>query len=169
MVTREDQVEQSVQDYLRAGLEARGYMNAPNPVVKMRDAFPTPNERAEPLKTNVVAVGFNFDDGGRFVELGSDLTRRIYSIEFWTFGRTNGDGRNVAHTVRAIIEDADGGLIPLKDVGTDGQPVIDKLQIDDERRAAVARQIASEPRPWDLYVYTTTVRLIDWYYPSAVN
>jgi hypothetical protein len=38
MVTREDKIEQSVSEYIKAGLVDKGY---PESLVKVRDAFPT--------------------------------------------------------------------------------------------------------------------------------
>lgn len=162
MITREDQVEQSVTDYVRAGLVANGY-DADK--VEVRDSFPSPDERGKELTKTTVAVGFNFDDGGRHIELGSDLTVRVYTIEFWTFGIDQGYGRNVANVIRAILE-IGNYLIPLKDIGVEGQPVIDQLVIQDERGISVTRQLARDPRPWDRYVWTTILKVEDTYFPT---
>jgi hypothetical protein len=166
MIPREQQIQQSVQDFVRDQLTALGYI--PD-VVDLRDSFPTVEERATELKKTQVSLGFIMDPGGRLMELGTDLTQRTHSIEFWTFGVSHEHGENVAYTLRAITEDAPGGLIPLKDVGVEDQPVIDQLQLDDMRRPTVQRQISSDPRPWDMFVWTTVIRLIDTYYPSLVN
>jgi hypothetical protein len=165
MITREDQIEQSVQNFVKAGLIAAGYGTD---LVKVRDAFPTLEERATPMDVTNVAVGFNFDDGGRSIELGSDLKLRVYTVEFWTFGMTPQLGRNVANVIKTILED-NGYLVPLQDVGTAGHPVIDQLVIPDDRGITVARQINNDPRPWDMNVWTTIVKLEDTYYPSLVN
>lgn len=161
MVTREDKIEQSVSDHVRTGLESRGYI--PD-IVDLRESFPSMEERATEMTKTQVAIGFNFDDGGRLIELGSDLTERTYTIELWTFGLDRGEGRNVAHVIKAVIE-ATGG-VPLKDVAAEGQPTIDFLMLPESRAVAVTRQLANDPRPWDMFVYTTTVKLIDQYYPS---
>src|SRR6185295_10640168 len=101
-ITREDQIEQSVYDFLESNLRAKGYTEAK---VTLREAFPTVNERSQALPVTTIAIGFNFDDGGRQAELGSDLLQRVYTIEFWVFGTTPTLGRNVAHIVRAIFEE----------------------------------------------------------------
>jgi hypothetical protein len=160
MVTREDMVEQSVTDLVRAGIEASDLSSK----VHLRNAFPTEQERAQPLEITQLAVGFNFDDGGKLMELGSDLTERVYTITFWTFGTTATMGRTTANFVRQIVEKA--GLIPLKDIRAIGQPVIDQLTLPDRQAATVTRQIAANPRPWDLFVWTTVLKVIDQYYPS---
>jgi hypothetical protein len=164
VVTREQQVTQSVQDFVKAGLSDAGY----DGVVKIRDAFPTMDERSSELLQTTISLGFKFDDGGRLIELGSDLTMRQYTIEFWVFGRTSPEAENVANVIRAIVERA-GGLIPLKDIGAAGQPVIDQLMVDDSRAVTVTRQLASNPLNWDRFVFTTTVKVEDIYYPSLVT
>ncbi len=131
----------------------------------MRDAFPTADERASELEITTVATGFTFDDGGRSVELGSDLILRVYSIEFWTFGITPEWGQNVAHVIRSIFEEQ--YLMPLQDLRTVGAPVIDSLTVLEPRGIIITRQMANDPRPWDLHVWTTMVKLEDYYSPSA--
>jgi hypothetical protein len=162
MITREDQVEQSVQDFIKDGLQSRGYTPA---MVAVRDAFPSVNERATPLARTTVAIGFNFDDGGRRVEMGSELMERTYSIEFWVFGTTHTWGRNVAHVIRAIVEQSDH-LIPLKAIEQAGQPEITKLEVPDNQGVSVTRQVANDPEEWDRFVWTTMVKVEDTYMPS---
>ena len=164
MITREDAVEQSTFDFVKQELTTLNYLPG---VVTLRESFPTPTERATALAKTVVALGFNFDDGGKQIELGSDLTQFIHTVEIWVFGINTGVGRNVANVIRGILNGGDG-LIPLKDIGTDGQPVVDQLVLVDERGAVVARQVNADPRPWDMYVWTVTVRVEDTYNPSLV-
>lgn len=162
MITREDLVEQSVQDYVRVGLE---HLNYSPEIVNIREAFPSAEERAAEMTKSQLAIGFNFDDGGRLMELGSDLTERQYTIEFWTFGLTRTQGRNIAHVVRGILEAQ--GTIPLVDVGDNARPVIDRLLLPERRAVTVTRQVASNPRPWDMFVWTTKLIVNDQYSPSA--
>jgi hypothetical protein len=163
MITREDQVEQSVSDFVKDGLTTLDYV--PN-VVDVRDSFPTADERSKELRKTTVAVGFNFDDGGRHVELGSDLTLRIYTIEFWTFGTTPQQGRNIANVIRSLIEQS-GYLVPLKAIELPDRPIFDQLIVSDQRGVAVTRQLARDPRTWDRFVWTTTVKIEDTYFPAA--
>jgi hypothetical protein len=163
-ITREDQIEQSVYDFLEFSLRAKGYTEAK---VMLREAFPTVNERSQALPVTTIAIGFNFDDGGRQAEIGSDLIQRVYTIEFWVFGTTPTLGRNVAHMVRAIFEE--NYLVPIKDIGISGQPVIDQLPLLDERGVQVERQIAPDPHAWDTNVWTTTTRFEDYYSPALVE
>lgn len=164
MITREDMIEQSIEDFVKEGLVLNGYTDDK---VHVRDAFPSPDERSQPLVQTEVAIGFNFDDGGVNIELGSDLKLRKYTIEFWTFGLTQQQGRNVATVIRTLLEDE--GAVDLKDIGTTGRPVIDRLLLQDSPGISVTRQIAAQPRPWDRNVFTTTCRIEDTYYPSLVN
>lgn len=162
MITREDAVVQSVQNFVQTGLVALGYTADK---VFMRDAFPTQDERSEELDTTTVATGFNFDDGGKLAEMGSDLILRVYTVEFWTFGTTPEYGSNVAHVIRRILEE--DYLVPLQDIREAGSPVIDQLTVLEPRGVVVTRQIANDPRPWDMNVWTTTVKLEDFYSPQG--
>ena len=163
MIPRETKIEQSVSDHLRDHLVALGY--TPDRLA-IREAFPGLAERSTPLAKNTLAIGFDFDDGGRPVELGSDLTQRIYTMEFWTFGVSIAHARTIAATVKSIFEI--NPVVPLKDVGVEGQPVIDQIVVlDDVKRIIVQRQISTEPAAWDQFVYTTTVKFEDYYSPSA--
>lgn len=164
MITRFDQIEQSVQDFVKDGLLANSYTTE---LVAVRDSFPTPEERAAELERTTVACGFNFDDGGRQIELGSDLTMKVHTIEFWTFGIKPGQARNVAHVIEALVASS-GYSIPLKAIEQDGQPVIDYLVVPDQRGVSVTRQIAHSPRTWDRYVWSTIVKVEDTYFPSQL-
>lgn len=160
-ITREAMVRESAQEKVKSGLQLRGY--TPDKVL-VRPAFPTQEERATPLEITTVATGFHFDDGGTFVELGSDLTRRVCTVEFWTFGTGPEFGENVSNTIRAVFED--DYLLPLLDIRDKAKPVIDVLEILQPRGVTVQRQIPNDPRPWDMNVYTTTVKIEDFYSPS---
>lgn len=162
MITREEQVEQSVQDFVREGLVALGYTDDK---VHVRDSFPTMDERGKAMDTSQLSLGFNFDDGGRHVEMGTDLTQRVYTLEFWVFGVSGGAGRNVANVVRNVLEDTP--TIPLKDLSTDA--VVDQLIVLSEQGVRVQRQVATDPQPWDRHVFTTTVKVEDIYYPGQVG
>jgi hypothetical protein len=162
MIPRETNIQQSVQDHVKEHLTTLAYIPK---IIDFRDAFPSPDERATPLKKTVVAVGFNFDDGGRMVELGSDLTRRVYTTEFWVFGLTQDIGRNVANVIKEIFEAH--WVVQLRDYGTAGSPIFDQLVMLDERGVQVQRQVATDPHLWDMNVYTATVKFEDFYSPSA--
>lgn len=161
MITREQKIVQSTQDFVKDALSEANYWPQ---IVDIRDSFPTEQERSAELRKTAVATGFSFDDGGRKIEMGSDLTQRIHSVEFWTFATTATQGENIAHFIRSILEDS--GLIPLKDLAVDGAPIVDQLIIMDERGVRVERQFSRDPRPWDRYVWNTTVKIEDIYYPS---
>lgn len=162
MIPRETNIEQSITDHLNGFLELLGYDDT---VLLVREAFPSVDERSEPLLITTLATGFNFDDGGRMVELGSDLTQRVYTIEFWTFATSPGMGRNVANVVKEIFER--NHVVPLHDYGDPAAPIIDHLVMLQDRGVQVQRQIATDPRQWDVNVFTTTVKFEDFYSPSS--
>lgn len=161
MIPRETLIEQSVTDYLRTGLTGLGYDDS---VVLVREAFPGVEERSSPLLITTLAVGWSYDDGGRSAELGSDLTQRVYTTEFWTFGTSPNDGQNVANVVKHLFEQT--GVVPLNDYSKPGAPQFDSLVLMDERGVLVQRQISTDPLPWDLNVFTTTVKFEDFYFAS---
>lgn len=113
------------------------------------------------LTRNLVAAGFNFDDDGALAELGSSLTRRIYTIEFWVFGLTDTYARNLANVLKFAL-DVDG-TIPLKD---ESGAEIDRLLVDGV--TAHRQQAGGDPEPWQQFVWTTQVKIEDTYFASLV-
>lgn len=159
-ITREDLVEQSVQDYVREALFTRkGY---PADRVELLDAFPY-DKFDGGLDKNYVALGFNFDDQGQQAELGSDLKERNYSLEFFVFGVTAVWGRNLANAVKFASEY--DGIIPLYDYGDLAKPQIDALIVDGAR---AERQPINDPKPWERHVWVTTVVVQDIYHARLV-
>lgn len=161
MILREDMIEQSVQDMVRSGLAGFNYDDT---IVNIRDAFPTPGEREKPLTKTQLAVGFNFDDGGTPAEMGSNLTRFVHTIEFWTFAVNPRIGKQLANVIKHMLWGAQ--VVPLLDYNSadDPPPQIDALVV---LRCQVARQVNASARPWDQFVWTTTVRIEDTYYPGV--
>lgn len=155
-ITREDLVSQSVMDHAVAGIAARGY---PSDQVAFLESFPYTVPGA--LTKNLVATGFDFDDGGEQAELGSGLKRRVYTIEFFVFGMTNTYARNLANALKFTLEG--DGRIALKDVGQAGTPIIDYLIVEG---VSTHRQVVSDPEPWQEFIYTTTVHVHDEYYAA---
>jgi hypothetical protein len=154
-------IEESIQSYVKATLLAWDYDET---VVQVRESFPSVDERSQELAVTQLAIGFNFDNGGRPMELGSDLTMFVHTIELWVFGTDPDTGRNVANTVRRILY-SEERLVPLLDISQAGDPVIDQLIVE---TAAVQRQISRDPRPWDRFVWTCTAKVEDTYYPSLL-
>jgi hypothetical protein len=159
-VTREELVEQSVTDFLRYQIfTVREY---PADRVELREAF-IEDEFAGPLDKNYLAIGFNFDDGGHQLEMGSDLLERTYTIEVWVIGTSAHEGRNLANAVRDSMESE--GLVPLKDVAVAGAPIIDYLQVDPVR---TQRQPVPNPKAWQEYLWIVSITVVDSYYAREV-
>jgi hypothetical protein len=74
-LTREDFIVQSVEEYLKARLAARGYKKDDQFV--LLDSW-TGGKLPSPLGKTHIAAGFDFDDGGRAAEIGSSLMVRVY-------------------------------------------------------------------------------------------
>lgn len=159
MIPREELVEQSVTDYLRNQLfNVRDYTADK---VEILQAFEqTRFDQMDRMEKSYIAIGFSFDDGGRQAELGSDLKRRVYTIEFATFGANATWGRNLANIIVSALEF--DGTIPLKDVGGTGD-VIDTLLVDNVRAQRVP---VSKPRPWQEHLWATRVVVTDEYFAS---
>lgn len=161
MVTREQKIEQSVQDLVREMLFTR--FQYPTDKVELLDSFPY-NRFEGALDKTYVASGFNFDDGGEAGEMGSDLIHRIYTVELWIFGATALWGRNVANAVKAALEQE--STIALIDHGGTGTE-IDRLTIP-PRGLRTRHVSARDPRPWEQNVWVTTVNLEDYYSAELV-
>jgi hypothetical protein len=157
VVTREDLIAQSVFDYAKEGLRARGYDEGR---VAFIEAW---SQIAEPLEKNYVATGFDFDDEGEQAEMGSDLKRRLYTIQFFVFGQTLTLSRNIANALKFVLERE--GTIPLLQVDQAGRPEIDKLILDG---VSAERQVVPDPQPWQRFVYTTTLRVEDCYFAALI-
>lgn len=159
MVTREQLIEQSIQKFVRDGLfDDHGY---PSSQVEIMEAFP--KSRFEgPLDKNYLAAGFGFDDQGQNVEMGSDLTRRVYTVEWFVFAKTATWGRNLAHAVKFVLEA--GQTIPLLNVTEDGWPEIDRLVV----LGCNAEEVpVPDPTPAEENLWRTVVRVEDVYFPQA--
>lgn len=157
-IQREDMVEQSVQDYLRNMLfNVQGY---PEGQVGILDSF-TAEEFEGSLDKNYVAVGFNFDDGGDEAEVGSTLTRKLVTIEFFVLGRTSTWGRNLKNALVSSFEQ--DKRVPLLNIGDVAKPVIDYLPV---LNVTGSREPIPDPAPWQKYVWTVLLRLEDEYMVS---
>lgn len=157
MISREDFVTQSVQTFARTQIySVRGY--ATNKV-EFVEAFPF---ELKELDRNLIATGFNFDDDGEQGEMGSDLRRRVYTVDFWVFGVTNTYARNLANVLKFGL-DVDG-TIPLLNIAVTPPVEMDRLLV---LGVHAHRQIIPQPEPWQQFVWTTQVQVEDYYYASA--
>jgi hypothetical protein len=162
VIIREELLEYSLLQRIREGLPAFGFTLAgEGRDLDIREAFPTPEERSKELTITTLAFGFNIDDGGKPAELGSTLTEYTHTIMCWTFGLEPRFARRVAHSIKHILRGGDGTL-PLLDFNQVGDPAIDNLEV---LKAQVQHQMNASPRPWDQYVWTTSINVRDVYFP----
>lgn len=157
-ITREDYVTQSVAIFLQSLLESKGFGSD---VVELVNSFDTERFKEQPMKKTFVAVGFNFDDGGKEGELGSTLKRRLYTIEFFIIGKSDTWGKNVAQAVKFSLER--DGTIPLLDITQASKPEIDRLIVIS---ASAEHQPIAKPEPWQENIWTVHLRAEDFYDPS---
>lgn len=164
MISREQLVEQSVKEYIREQLfEVRGIDESQveildSPVERKTGALP------QPLEKNYAALGFHFDEGGVQAELGSDLKRRQYVIEFIVYGLSSTWAANLANIIRDSSE-VDNGRIPLLDFSKSGHPILDYLV---DASAISRRQVVDDPKPFEEYLWITLISVTDEYYSSLV-
>lgn len=158
MISREQIVVQSVESYVRDLLDSKGYTAAK---VELIDSFD--GIRGRKLDKTYVAAGFNFDTGGEGAEMGSDLTRRQYTIEFFIFGQTLTWARNVSSVLKFGLQAEGTDTLPLLNLETGA--VVDYLEVDG---ATTERQPIPEPEPWQEFVYTCHLKVTDTYYASLV-
>jgi hypothetical protein len=159
MVTREQMIEQSIQDYVRGKLfDVHSY---PEAKIEVMDSFPT--ERFEgPLTKSYVASGFNFDDKGRRIELGSNLTERVYTIEWFIFGMDDTWGDNLTHAIKFSLES--DLAIPLLDITVPGKPPSgDALEVEGVNAEDV---IITDPAPAEEFLHRVECQVKDQYYPD---
>lgn len=159
MVTREDLISQSIMDLLRAGLTERGYAGDVD-IEEAHDYEPTDH-----LERTAILGGFDFDDPGEAAECGSDLIRRLYTVQFFVHGTTNTMARNVANVIKFIFDGERAAGVPLKAVDQAGQPQIDTLEVIGVN---AERQIILDPEPWQEFTWIATLRVEDLYYASLV-
>lgn len=159
-VTREQSIEQSVQDFIADTLRARSY-----PIdteIVMRDAFEQSEFSDAAIDHEYVALGYNFDDGGVPIEAGSNLRRYRHTIEVFVIATTAARGSNLAYAIRDSLEGAE--RIPLKDAAQSGRPQIDVLLVDP---VSAERQAIPDPDPWEEFVWLLRVPVLDEYNPTA--
>lgn len=164
---REELVEASVLRAITTGLPDYGYVLGPDPTLGganlfVREAFPTPDERGEELKITTLAFGFNIDDGGEPAEMGSNLTKYVHTLMCWTFGVEPRFARRVANTLKNVVR-RNLDSIPLLDFNQDPAVQIGTLTV---MKAQVRHEVNNSPRPWDQYVWTTSISVRDYAYPS---
>jgi hypothetical protein len=114
--------------------------------------------------TTYVATAFQFDDGGRPLEMGSSLTEYLHTLDFLVLGHTAVWGRNVAQIIKSVLR-TERGALPLRDynVATDPRPILDWMEVDE---VSAQREFSFDPRPWNTHAWTTRLRIYDCTYAS---
>lgn len=160
-LTREDFVTQSVDIYLRRLLAEKGYGDDQ---VEILDSFPHTRFDDTPLSKSYVCAGFNFDNGGKPAEMGSNLKERLYTIEFFIIGQNSTWAKNLANAVKFSLEN--DKIIPLVDITKASKEQIDALVL-----ASVSgeHQPVNKPKPWQENIWTVHLRVEDCYDPAAVG
>lgn len=160
-LTREDMIIQSVEDMLRGHLFSD--LQLPETEVTLKDAFDYGHFDEQPLDKNYVCLGFNWDDGGRLAEMGSNLMIKNHMIEVWVFAQSPALGQNIAAQVQQAWA-MSNFRVPLKDYAQVDDPVVDYLIVKDAPGPKMARQPHPDPRPWQENAWSITAMVTDEYY-----
>lgn len=160
-VPRAAYIEQSVQTFIRTSVLARGF---PETQIEFRDDFEQRElEVDKQLSADYIAMGFNFDEGGKRLELGSELRAYKHHIEIFVIARSGDRGRALAYAIREDVEAA--YLIPMLDILSPSEPQIDALVVDEVR---VERQVTRDPLPWQEFAWLVTIIIDDEAYPGQM-
>jgi hypothetical protein len=155
MIQRSQKVEQSIQEYVRGLIF--GAQKYPETQVEILDAWDG-EKFSGTLDKNYIAMGFNFDDGGKEGEVGSNLVRKLVTVEFFVVATNATWGRNLSSALTTALES--DRVVPLLDIGEPGQPQIDALPVI---TCSSEHQPIANPQPWQRFIWTVHLRLEDEY------
>lgn len=165
MISREDNIDRSVMNFVRDQLTALGYFlpdqKTGQPRVQILDAYPSDDRMTQPLDRNYIAVSYTADDGGRPAELGTQLTRRLHTSDFAVFGVSRIWGRNLAQLIKASVEIQAQIPLVLDQPGNQNYVTVEY--------ASAQEMPVNSPRPWQINMWATRIRVEDYYNPSTIN
>lgn len=157
-VNRERKVEESVQIYAKAALVAKGWTEGR---LGFMEVFPYDSFDGDLAAKSFLAWGFNFDDEGSAAEMGSDLLTRVYTLEFFVFGKDEDAAKAIANDLKFSI-DTDS-VIPVLDIGEPNPAEVGSMLVAGVKAAKV---LVDDPKPFQEHVWLTTARVEDEYFSS---
>lgn len=160
MIDRATVIGRSVEAFAKDQLF--GVRTYPQEQVVFLDAYPSPERMSRPLDRNYIAVEAGPDDGGRQAELGSALKRRLYTFDFYVFGKSRVWGKNLASVLRFSLEGEQ--VINLLD--SDGTTTIGHVDVD---FVSAQPAITRTPRPWEEHAWITRLRVEDFWSSAGGN
>ena len=148
MLSRTDNMTQSLQDWIKSKLDAAGYTGQ----YALEDVYP--HERQNPLDQTIIVIAH--DDSGDVEEreLGGPLSAVARTFQCDVLGQDHRWGRNLASLIKEALEG--GEPIPLNDY-TSGAPV--QIDLMTNVIAVHTQPRFTNPKPWQLHwnVVTFTV------------
>jgi hypothetical protein len=156
MIERRTKVTESCKEVVRQAL----FGPYDHDQVTVQDALPG-EDFAGKLESTIVAAGYNFDDGGRQGEAGSDLVRYIWTLEYMIVAPSGVWAKNVADTVASAFDIGDN--VPLLAIGDTRDPTGETVIVN---YSQAQRVVVRAPRPWEQFIYMTRVKLEDYFYSS---
>lgn len=119
MLSRVDQVTQSLQDYFRSFLDSNGYSG----LYVFTDSFP--GDRRAPLDKTIVVLAHDSSNPVRDGEVGGPLAIESVTYHFDVLGSTARFGDNIASILKEKLEC--GERIPLYDYSSSSPVVSDYI------------------------------------------
>jgi hypothetical protein len=157
-VERRTKVVESCKELVRGKLFQPGGYSTED--VSIVDAL-TGTQFTGKLDKTYVGAGYMFDDGGRQAEIGSDLQRYIWTVEYLVFAPNMTWGKSVADAVGAAFPVGDN--IPLLDIGGSRAPTGETAIVT---YSQAQRVVVRAPRPWEEYIYQVRAKIEDYFYAS---
>jgi hypothetical protein len=141
MLSRADNILQSLQDYVAAFLDANGFAGK----YVFEDEYPS--DRQTPLRSNIVVMSHDSSFGAENVELGGPLTEEPMTFLVDVLGKSARYGQNIASLIKQKLES--GEPIPVQDYSTASASTVDYIPYVD---SALHQRIRfQDPAPWQQF------------------
>lgn len=158
MLSRVDELTQSLQDYLRVFLDGGGYSG----LYVLSDEYPY--ERQNPLDKTIIVLGHDQSEAVRDGEIGGPLAFEEITYNCDVLGSTQRFGQNIASLIKQKLED--GSPIPLYDYSSSTPVEVDRVPYIDG--ALHTRLRFPNPFPWQQHWNVVTFSVTLEYNRSAL-
>jgi len=158
VLSRVDQLTQSVQDHIRSFLDGAGYSS----MYSFQDEYPA--DRQNPLDKTIVVLGHDQSDPAVDGELGGPLAFEPITYNCDVLGRDHTLGRNIASLIKEKLES--GTPIPLYDYSGAAPALVDDIPYVDG--AIHTRLRFPNPFPWQQHWNLVTFTITLEYNRSAL-
>jgi hypothetical protein len=158
MLSRVDELTQSLQDYIRSFLDTNGYSG------KYVFVDDYPSDRVNPLGKTVIVLSHDESGPAEDGELGGPLAFERITYNCDVLGASHRWGQNIASLVKQKLED--GEAIPLNDYSSPTPTEVDRIPYIDG--AIHTRLRFPNPFPWQQHWNVVTFAVSLEYNRSAL-